>query len=270
MTFRSAPLALALGTAMTLSLGALHRAEAFSFTTDFSTNPSLTGDNRWRGDIWLNSVSYGSQTFNQFSLVNQVNIVQNDLWTGGNSGAASADRGRFSTVGTSEERLTTGGAVTALGNLNLSSIIDGEDRGSFTLDLMFNRAARDVLVWERGMNSALDVQALDANGNLVGNLITITQGMWKSAGFNLGTLEIGDGIQAVGSWGLSAADFGLTGNIYGVRVGARGDAFYNGPDFKVVGTAAEAVPEPAALFGLGALALVGAASRRRQGNRADA
>lgn len=266
MTLRSHQLALAAGTALALTVIGADRAAAFSFTTHYTLDPMLSGNDAWRGDIWLDAVTYGGQTFNQFSLVNGANIVHNDQWTGGNTGAASADTGAFSTTGVIVEDPTADDIVTNLGNLNLSNIIDGEDRGSYTLDLMFDRAARDVLVWERGMNSSLTVQALGQNGSLLGNYFTITQALWENAGFRLGTTEIGNNIQNVGSWGISAADFGLGSElIYGVRVIAEGTALYNGPDFKLVGTAA--VPEPSLIFGFGALALMGLASRRR-GNEA--
>lgn len=263
MTFRSPRIALAAGTAIALALVGASRAEAFTFTTNFTT--SLTGANAPRGDIWLNSVFYDGQTFDQFSLVTGANIVDNDLWTGGNSGAASADRGVRTTTGVSAENPTAANVVTNLGNLNLGNIVDGEDQGSYTLDLKFDQAARDVLVWERGMNSRMTLQALDQNNNLIGNQI-ITADLWQYAGFNLGTQEIGSTVQQVGSWGISAADFGLSnGRIYGVRVIADG-TIDNGPDFKVVGT--KAVPEPSLVFGFGALALMGAASRRRHSNEA--
>lgn len=265
MTFRPYQLALAAGTAVTLAFVGAGRAEAFGFTTNFTLDSSLTGDNRWRGDILLDSVTYDGQTFSDFSLVSTVDILQNDLWTGGNTGAASADRGRLANDGRIEEALTPEGAVENLGNLNLSSIIDGEDRGAFTMNLFFDRAARDVLVWERGMNSALSLQAIDQSGNLLGNLFTITQDLWENAGFRLGTTEIGNNVQNVGSWGITAADFGLeNGLIHGVQVSAQRTAFYNGPDFKLVGTTAQAVPEPSLMLGFGALVIAGLAGRRRQ------
>lgn len=265
MTFRSHQLALAAGAALTLAMVGASRAEAFSFTTNYSLDGSLTGDDVWRGDILLNSVSYGGQTFSQFSLVNGATIVHNDKFTGGNTGAASADRGKFSNDGVIVEDPTAADIVTNLGNLNLSSIIDGEDTGSYTLDLNFDRAARDVLVWERGRNSSLTLQALGAGGTLLGSAFTITEDLWGAAGFSLGTTEIDPYIQTVGSRGISAADFGLgDGLIYGVRVTAAG-SLDNGPDFKVVGTA---VPEPSLVFGFGALALMGVASRRRRSHEA--
>lgn len=264
MTFRS-QLALAAGTALALTAIGASRAEAFTFTTNYTIDGSLTGDDVWRGDLWLKSVAYGGETFNQFSLVDWADIVHNDQWTGGNTGAASADTGKFSTTGVIVEDPDDADIVTNLGNLNLSNIVDGEDKGSYTLDLMFDRAARDVLVWERGMNSDLTLQALGKNGSLLGNYFTITRDLWQDAGFRLGTTEIGNNIQNVGSWGISAADFGLGSSlIYGVRVIADG-SIDNGPDFKLVGTAA--VPEPSLIFGFGALALMGLASRRR-GNEA--
>lgn len=264
MTFPSTQFAVAAGAVLGSLMAFAGSANAFSFTTNYTLDDALSGKDRWRGDILLDSVIYGGQIFSDFSLVNAVDIIHNDLWTGGNTGAASADRGKFANDGIIQERLTADGAVQALGNLNLSSIIDGEDRGAFTLNLFFDRAAQDILFWERGKNSALDVRAIDQAGNLIGNLFTITQDHWDYAGYDLGTTEIGNNIQRVGSWGISAADLGLGNSvIHGVQVSARGDAFYNGPDFKVIGTAAQPVPEPSLMLGFGSLFLLGLSGRRR-------
>lgn len=249
------------------SLAFTNSAAAFNFTTNFTTNPSLTGNQRWQGDIYLDSVQYGSTIVNQFALVNRVNILSNDLWTGGNTGAASADKGDLATVGLSQERLTADGAVAALGNRYLSSIIDTEDSGSFAMNLFFDKAVDNLYFFERGRNSKLDVQALDASGNLIGNLLALDSGKnapdWQDAGYQLNTLEIGE-FQTVGSRGVSVADLGVTGPISGIRVFSRGSA-YQGPDFKVVGSVAS-VPEPGTIVGLGVVTAGFMASRRRHKN----
>jgi hypothetical protein len=230
-------------------------AQAFSFTTNFSGNNP-------KGNILLNSVRLtDGSVIDNFALVNRANIISNDLWTGGNTGAASADMGDQSTIGIKQERLDNNGAVAALGNLNLNSIIDTEDSGRSVIDVFFSSAVDNLFFWERGMNSKLDIQALDANGRAIGNLLTSYSGKWQYAGYGIDTKEI-SGTQRVGSLGISLADLGVANPIFGVRVASRGAA-YNGPDWKVVGSATS-VPEPATLAGLGLVVGAIATSRRRK------
>lgn len=227
-------------------------AQAFSFSTNFTGNDP-------KGDIWLNSVSFGGKTVTDFALVNAASIVSNPAYTGGNTGAASADKGDLTTTGVKKEGPTAADIVTNLGNKNLNNIIDGEDSGAFKINLKFDRAVSNLFFWERGMNSDLNVQALDAGGNLVGNLFKISRNLWTGAGYSIDTTEIG-GAQRVGSYGLSLADLGVGGPIAGIQVSALSS--FNGPDFKVAGEAA-AVPEPATMAGL-ALAGSGLAWARRR------
>jgi hypothetical protein len=230
-------------------------AQAFSFTTNFS------GNNPKR-NILLDSVKLtDGSVINNFALVNRANIISNDLWTGGNTGAASADMGDQATIGTKQERLDNNGAVAALGNLNLNSIIDTEDSGRSVIDVFFSSAVDNLFFWERGMNSKLDIQALDAKGRVIGNLLTSYSGKWQYAGYGIDTKEISE-TQRVGSLGISLADLGVANPIFGVRVASRGAA-YNGPDWKVAGSATS-VPEPATLAGLGLVAGAIATSRRRR------
>lgn len=260
---------LATALALTGVFASSAQAVGFSFKTNYTA--ALEGANQSKGDIWLNSVEFvefGGQTITDFSLANSVKIVSNDIWTGGNTGAASADMGDLATVGLSEEKLTEAGAVTALGNLNLNSIIDTEDKGNFAIDVMFDKAVDNILVFERGKNSKLDIQAIDYKGNLIGNLIALPKSNnWTDAGYSINTMEIG-GAQAVASIGLSLADFGLSkdDSIFGYRMISRGDS-YNGPDWKILGTTdatPASVPEPTAVIGLGLVAGSFVASRRRQ------
>lgn len=230
-------------------------AHAFSFSTNFTGSDS-------KGDITLNSVTVGDKTVDNFALVKSATIIQNDEYTGGNTGAASSERGDNAS-GVALEDATNASVAASLGNKNLNNIIDGEDGGSFKMNLFFEQAVSNLFFWERGMNSDLSVQALDASGNLIGSLFTITRDTWKSAGYGIDTTEIG-GTQSVGSWGLNAKDLGVMGSIFGIQVSA--DASHNGPDFKVVGEAA-AVPEPTTMAGL-ALAGAGFAAARRRKKQA--
>ncbi len=114
-------------------LGFAGSAQAFSFQTNFEY--ALTGTDAPEGDVWLRSVEFNDNIFSDFAFVNRANIIHNDPFTGGNTGAASSDMGPQATVGRSVEDPTNEDIVASLGNNNLNSIIDGEDRGSFVIDV---------------------------------------------------------------------------------------------------------------------------------------
>lgn len=252
MTSYSTRFAMVTGIAISTLMTLAGSANAFSFTTNF------TGNNP-KEDIWLDSVTIGDRVISNFALVNSANIVYNDPYTGGNTGAASAERGDKAS-GINVEDPTNGDVVQALGNLNLNNIIDGEDKGKFIIDVTFNGLVDNLLFWERGQNSKLGVQALDAFGNLVGNFLLLDSKTWNYAGFSIDTTEISSA-QKVGSLGVSLTDLGVSGPIQSIRLTS--EKSYNGPDFKVVGTAA-AVPEPTTVLGLGLVAGLGFVSRRRR------
>ena len=264
-------------------------AKAFEFTTNLTT-PSVPDA---KSDIWLKSVTYGGKTTSDFAFVKAVDIINNTPVKSGldpnkqtsnpedntksndNSGAASTDKGDNASspivngqaVDVSGIKNPTGGEMAAyLGNNNLNNIIDTEDAGSFKLNLSFTTAVANLFFWERGMNSTLRVQALDAMGNLIGNLLTLNSSSWGKAGYSINTQEIG-GSQNVGAWGVSLADLGVSGPIGAIQVSTNGSLGDNGPDFKVIGEAAEPVPEPMTMAGLalGASGII--AARRRRANK---
>jgi hypothetical protein len=234
----------------TLALTGICATSAQAFT--FKTNYTASNTDPWKSDILLNSVEIGSKTYSDFSLVKDVNILQNDLWTGGNTGGASSDRGDKAS-GIAKQAATGSDLAASLGNLNLNNIVDAEDSGSFTLNLLFGKSVNNFLFFERGMNSNLRVQALDQSGNLIGSSIKLGSSTWQEAGYQIDTTEIG-GSQKVGSLGVSLLDLGLDKSITSISgLQLISKSSYNGPDFKVVGVS---VPEPATVLGLG---LVGAA-----------
>lgn len=238
-------------------------AQAFSFQTNFT--PALTGKDAAKGDIILDSVTLGDGTvIDDFVLIDLANIVSNDLFTGGNTGAASSDVGDKATTGLKQEAVTNEGIVSVLNNKNLDNIIDTEDKGNFVIDLFFRRPVNNVFVWERGLNSRLNLQGLSAEGTLIGNLLELNSADFDYAGFNIDTTEIAQA-QRVGSIGISLTDLGLTDPIKALRVSSLGKTF-NGPDFKIIGGAAPstAVPEPSMLLGLGAVVAGALVTRRRR------
>ncbi|MEO0770616.1 MAG: exosortase-dependent surface protein XDP2, partial [Cyanobacteria bacterium J06649_4] len=118
-------------------------AQAFSFTTNYTS--ALSGGKASKGDIFLDSVTLeDGSVIDDFTLVSSANILSNDIYTGGNSGAASADIGDLATTGLREEALTNSGAQAVLNNKNLNNIIDTEDKGSFILDLNFEQAVDNI------------------------------------------------------------------------------------------------------------------------------
>lgn len=241
-------------------------AQAFSFQTNYTA--ALSGKDAAKGDIMLNSVTLSDgKVISDFTLINSANILSNDIYTGGNSGAASTDIGDKATTGLKQEDATNEGIRTVLNNKNLNNIIDTEDTGNFILDLFFEKAVDNIFLWERGKNSRMDIQALDAKGNVIGNLLKLDSKYWADAGYSIDTKEIGSA-QKVGSIGVSLADLGLTtGYISALRVASYGKP-YNGPDFKLMGSVSAVqpadVPEPSALLGLGAVVAGILVTRRSQ------
>ncbi|NEO27818.1 MAG: PEP-CTERM sorting domain-containing protein [Kamptonema sp. SIO4C4] len=239
-------------------------ADAFSF----KTNASGAGWDDTTGDIWLESIEMEDGTVvDEFSLIDSATIVENDEYTGGNTGAASTDKGDTTTTGTSIEAPSNEDLVGNLNNLNLNNIVDTEDSGDFQIDLFFNNPVDNLLMWERGMNSALAVQAIGADGELTGNKVKVDFRSLSEeyyAGYKINTEEIG-GAQKVGSYGLSMADLGVSDlSIDGFRFFSESE--FNGPDWKIAGTNAERdvdVPEPGTVLGLAAFGGLIAAARRK-------
>ncbi len=249
MTFNNF-LRIAAGTIGTFALSMPAQASGFSgfnfqSTTDFANNPTE--------DIFLQSVSHGGSIISDFSLVTGAELIVN----GTSLGPSSTDLGDNATSPNSAgatEMPSGAQVVDFLGNLNLNNIIDTEDYGISTFELAFDGPVNTFYLFERGINSAFTVEALDADGAVIDNF-RISQELWENAGYSIDTTEIG-AAQQVGSYGLS-----LDQSVNQVRIISNGIAD-NGPDYKIV---AAQVPEPGSMA---ALALVGGAAlvakRRKQ------
>ena len=260
MTLSLSKLAVAMGIATGALLPLSSNANAQSFGFDFDATYSV--NNAPTGDILLESVKIGNEIIDDFSYVSTVEIVANDPFAGGNTGAASADTGDTATGGVRSEDATAEESATNLGTNNLNHIIDTEDKGSFIIDLKFDKVIDNLLIWERGKNSDLAIQAVDANGDLVGTRLLIEDDMWFDAGYEIDTSEI-SGAQEVGSLGINIfADLGVeSDSVDTIRFVSQSE--FNGPDWKFVGTdSARDVPEPALALGLGIFGGVMARKKR--------
>ncbi|MEL6325453.1 MAG: exosortase-dependent surface protein XDP2 [Cyanobacteria bacterium J06626_23] len=242
-------------------------AQAFRYTTNLAD-----GADAPKGDVILDSVSILDddgqvlETISDFTLVTDVNIVSNDVFTGGNTGAASVDIGDNAS-GTATENPSDEQLADVLENKNLNNIIDTEDDGNFAIDVIFEDAVDNLFVWERGMNSDIKIQGLDEFGNVVGTSFLVTRDLWTDAGYGIDTTEI-DETQQVGSFGISMADLGLSGSISGFRMYS--ETSFNGPDWKILGSKVNRpdnpaqTPEPTAMAGLGLIAGTFVVSRRKR------
>jgi hypothetical protein len=261
----SALIVISFGTSLVLAPS----AQAANFTTTVSQSTDS------KADIWLQSITQQNkegkyQTFNNFSFVNKVTGLSNTQFTGGNTGAASTDRGDNASIPKSiqvSEDPKADEIAAYLSNNNLNNIIDTEDKGAFTMNLWFDTTISqdssgldNLFFWERGKNSDLRIQAIDEKGNLLGNFLELTSTTQQIASYKIDTTEIGSA-QDVGSWGVSLKQLGLndeqaTKGIKGIQVIAEKD--FNGPDFKVIARRADlpqSVPEPSTTAALGLLAV---------------
>lgn len=194
-----------------------------------------------------------------------------DMSTAGNSFQGNPDRADLSTPLTGEA--SSKGAISevfgsSLGYKNLSWIVDGEDDGSYTLDLYLNNSSAftpdandgsiELAVLERGGNSDFTVRGI--TGFTLGGeaILTPSYHVLRSqtgyAGWKLDTLEIGEE-QKVHGVGLSLPQ--EWGQLVGIRISAVGSD--SGPDIVAVGV----VPSPGAVTLAGMAGLMAAGRRRK-------
>lgn len=251
--------------------------------TSAGTSTTLFGS----GDRRLNTLAFsGSSTvmtnadFVRFSggrLVSNkgpfgwTDLGDRDMNTAGNATDGNPDRADLSTPLTGEA--SSKGAISevfgsSLGYKNLSWIVDGEDAGSYTLDLYLNNVSAftpdasnstiELAVLERGGNSDFTIQGITGFNNSGAPILSPSYHVLRSqtgyAGWTLDTLEIG-GAQNVHGVGLSLPQ--EWGQLVGVRISAV--ASDNGPDIVAVGM----VPSPGAVTLAGMAGLLAAGRRRK-------
>lgn len=245
---------------------------AFSFDSEVSTSGVFSGVNGiyGNGDVRLDSVRFGGVTHGPATLqtVSSTSIVLDDgldaVNGGGNLAAghgihAAADN--WAGQGPSTVLPTSTDLQAALANTNLTSIVvTRENPGTAILDVGFATPQSTFLFYERGGNSDLQVQALNASNQVIGSY-TILRSNYDATGIVIstdnGAFQLAG--QTLGSIGLRTDEA-----VSRLRLSSyRSDVLnYNGPDYKVL--AVSAVPEPGTyaflLAGLGGVAL---AARRR-------
>jgi hypothetical protein len=240
------------------------QAQAASFSR-FTFDTNVTGTSTRNGgldpkkSINLQSIEVAGKTLGttDLALVKNANILVNDTPKDNLDplGPSSSDHGDKVQGCHRAETPTNAGIVASLGNFNLNCIVDTEDNhGQSVIDVFFDplKSLNSFFLFERGMNSDLQVEGLDKNGNVISSNL-IKRGQWASAGYAIDTQEIGSA-QNVGSYGLRSSE-----RLFGLRLTS--NIGFNGPDFKVV---AAHVPEPTAMFGLGVVSGAAWLTRRRK------
>jgi MYXO-CTERM domain-containing protein len=195
-------------------------------------------------------------------------LITRDMNTGGNAISANPDRADNASF-MPDEGSGKGTLRDVFGEFNgyknMSWIIDGEDAGSYTLDLFYgagqflnsdaDNATMEISVLERGGNSDFRVYGIYADGSLTSGIF-VNRNQTSRVGWTLNTLEIGD-TQQVHGVGISFDD--SWDGLVGVRIETT--SRFNGPDLVAVGSGAT-VPTPGALAVMGLGVLV--AGRRKR------
>jgi PEP-CTERM motif len=206
---------------------------------------------------------------------------------GGNDFALNPDRGDNATHFAGESNHQKSGTLKEVfGQSNLGYLLDGEANVTWSLDLKYgsggyitydgNTSSPELMMLERGKNSAINVQAI-LEGGALSNTFYLDfhsgHGQVGNSDYSIDTTEI-SGAQSVGGIGLGLNAFNLSvgTKILGYRFSVSGQPgnTFDGPDFigfvagKTAPTPGAPVPEPASMIALG----MGAAAMLRRRKKA--
>jgi MYXO-CTERM domain-containing protein len=230
-------------------------ALGFAGTSDVFTNMNFL---KWGdGSLTNNAGTYGWNA----AIARDMNSSNNYSANPDRADGASAYMGEGGSTGALKEVFGSFGS----GYKNMSWIIDGEDNGAWTLDLLFkagqnitvdgDNSTVELAVLERGGNSDFKVYGIREDGSLTSSLFVSRTATGKT-GWTLDTLEIA-GAQHVHGVGISLDQ--SWGTLKGIRLKATSD--HSGPDIVAVGAVC-AVPAPGAMALLGLAGLAGVRRRR--------
>jgi hypothetical protein len=169
----------------------------FSFKTNVTASPinDPTGNllNDPTRDIRLDSVEFNGNTINNFELVKQAKILQNDTYSlddGSLLGVLHSGRGpntlsdNLVEEGPSKPNPTAQDIVDSLGNLNLNSVlVTRENADKASIEVFFENPVNTFFFWERGGtpggavagDSDLLVEALDDSNAVVASYKILRQ-----------------------------------------------------------------------------------------------
>lgn len=190
-------------------------------------------------DVILNGISFDKTTYPDLVLVKKVKQLNPTP----NRGELSTDRGDLANYNNiNKEDPTEEQIAEYLRNNNLNNIIDGEWWKEVVLDIEFDKkmydnnskedAVGEILIFERGMNSDMYVQAISKlGGKEKGNKIFLKRSDLIDAWFSINTREIG-GNQKMGYWRVDLSKLGVSSLKY-LRITS--EPKNSGPDFKIIG-----------------------------------
>jgi hypothetical protein len=245
----------------------------FAFTATVSTSGVYGGVNGiyGNGDVRLDGVGVGGSNYAQSAIQTVANtqiVLDDGLDAVNGGGNLAAGRGINSVAdtwageGPATVTPTSADLQAALANYNLTSIVvTRENPGTAIVDVSFAAPTQDFLFFERGFNSDLQVQALNASGQVIGTY-TLLRANYTNTGITVSTDNGAFTLagQALGSIGLHADEA-----VDRLRLSSyQSDVIqFNGPDYKLFALAP--VPEPSTWLTLAAgLGVVGLRAARRQ------
>jgi predicted nucleic acid-binding Zn-ribbon protein len=186
-------------------------SQAAVFTTNFVQTSGV------EGDVELKSITQNNQTFNNFVGIRKVQVdwkktTKIDPTKGtksnpeigkgtiNNTGSLSIEKTDKSTSNIDVSGIkdpTNQQIKEVLNDKYLSTFLDGEDTGFFSMKLFFKKAISqdnlgldNLFLWERGMNSDLHIAAINNKGDVIGESVKLErQGGLIKEKTDLGNLQ---------------------------------------------------------------------------------